>query len=352
MGSEAPAAAPLWADVPADILGNVLRLLPCLADRASVRSVCRHWHAAARVQGLPAPLPVLVLTRFRFSCLTSDGALTAARRALMPVEVVGDDVLVVGSCDDWLMVVRPSRHAKENEETAGECFLVNAFSSEVVHLPCLHSLFIYGWMHGPTSAHPVRRFFHGANERESWLLCTAVLSASPSSGSKYVVVALSYHGVEPAVALWQPGMTSWYRFGNPLINSLMRGDVAFYQGKLYMVRKHTPNIFAFELREDEQGVNLSCSKHYAINPLIIPSKTIGYSMRCNIVVWRGKLLLIIRFFSGQFHNMECSLRNVEVFALELSTSPCGATQIHNFDGDCILFRIVVAGPFLLVCTLG
>ena len=95
----------MWADVPADILGNVLRLLPCLADRASVQSVCRHWHAAARVQGLPAPLPVLVLTRFRFSCLTSDGALTAARRALMPVEVVGDDVLVVGSSDDWLVVV-------------------------------------------------------------------------------------------------------------------------------------------------------------------------------------------------------------------------------------------------------
>jgi hypothetical protein len=152
------------------------------------------------------------------------------------------------------------------------------------------------------------------------------------------VVALSYHGVEPAVALWQRGMTSWYRFGNPLINSLMRGDVTFNQGKLYMVRKRTPNIFAFELREDEQGVNLSCSKHYAINPLIIPSKTIGYSMKCNVVVWRGKLLLIIKFFGGQFHNMECNLRNVEVFALDLSTSPCGVTPIHNFDGNCIFVQ--------------
>jgi hypothetical protein len=118
----------------------------------------------------------------------------------------------------------------------------------------------------------------------------------------------------------------------------MRGDVTFNQGKLYMVRKRTPNIFAFELREDEQGVNLSCSKHYAINPLIIPSKTIGYSMRCNMVVWRGKLLLIIRFFRGQFHNMECNLRNVEVFALDLSTSPCGVTPIHNFDGNCIFVQ--------------
>jgi hypothetical protein len=50
----------------------------------------------------------------------------------MSLEVVGDDVRIVGSCDDWLMVVRPSGHAKENEETAGECFLVNAFFSWVV----------------------------------------------------------------------------------------------------------------------------------------------------------------------------------------------------------------------------
>jgi len=90
-----------WADVPADILGTVLGLLPCLADRASVRSVCSDWRAAARVQALPAPLPVLVLPRFiRFSCLTSGGALTAARRAVMPVVAAGDDALIVGSSDD------------------------------------------------------------------------------------------------------------------------------------------------------------------------------------------------------------------------------------------------------------
>ena len=99
---------------------------------------------------------------------------------------------------------------------------------------------------------------------------------------------------------------------------------------------YTADIFAFELREDEHGVSLSCPEHYKINPLI-PSKTAG-SRRCNLVVWRGKLLLIIRFFSGQFHNMECNLGNVEVFALELRTSPCGATQIHNFDGDCIFVQ--------------
>ena len=84
---------------------------------------------------------------------------------------------------------------------------------------------------------------------------------------------------------------------------------------------YTADIFAFELREDEHGVSLSCPEHYKINPLI-PSKTAG-SRRCNLVVWRGKLLLIIRFFSPQIlRNMGRSLRNVEVFALDFSTSPC------------------------------
>jgi hypothetical protein len=64
---------------------------------------------------------------------------------------------------------------------------------------------------------------------------------------------------------------------------LIRGDLAFYEGKLYMVSKYTPDIFAFELREDEHGVSSSCPEHYAINPLI-PSKTTG-SRRCNLVVY-------------------------------------------------------------------
>ncbi|CAD6342868.1 unnamed protein product [Miscanthus lutarioriparius] len=224
-----------WADVPADILGTVLGLLPCLADRASVRSVCSDWRAAARIQALPAPLPVLVLPRFiRFSCLTSNGALTAARHAMMPVVAAGDDALIVGSSDDC------------------------------------------------------QRAHRGA----------------------------------PGLALWQPGMTSWYLCRSARIDSFS-GDLAFYQGKL----------------EDEHGVSLSCAEHYKINRLI-PSKTID-STRCNLVVWREKLLLIIRFYSDYtYMTMDCKPQSVEVFALDFSTSPCGVTQIHNFDSG---FRSFSAG---------
>jgi len=92
----------------------------------------------------------------------------------------------------------------------------------------------------------------------------------------------------------------------------------------------------FELREDEHGVSLFCAEHYKINRLI-PSKTID-STRCNLVVWREKLLLIIRFYSDYtYMTMGCK-PSVEVFALDFSTSPCGVTQIHNFDGDCIFVQ--------------
>ena len=60
------AAASLWVFILADILGVVLRFLPSLADRASVRSVCRHWRDATHGHSLPPPLPLLVLPRFRF----------------------------------------------------------------------------------------------------------------------------------------------------------------------------------------------------------------------------------------------------------------------------------------------
>ena len=60
-----------------------------------------------------------------------------------------------------------------------------------------------------------------------WLLCLATA-----------------HRGAPGLALWQPGMTSWYLCRSARIDSFS-GDLAFYQGKLYVVRKSRPRIFAF-----------------------------------------------------------------------------------------------------------
>ena len=117
----------------------------------------------------------------------------------------------------------------------------------MVHLPCLQqSPCNYDWLDESTSARPIPRFFNGTKEQESWLLLLcAVLSASPRSGSNYIVAALSCcHRGAPGLALWQPGMTSWYLCRSARIDSFS-GDLAFYQGKLYVVRKSRPRIFAF-----------------------------------------------------------------------------------------------------------
>ena len=83
---------------------------------------------------------------------------------------------------------------------------------------------------------------------------------------------------------------------------------------------------------------------HTIDPLI-PSKPSCW-MRCNMVVWRGKLLLIIRSFSQHTYRiMECKPHSVEVFALDFSIRPCGFTQIHNFDGDCIFVQKSCCRPF-------
>ncbi|CAO2146791.1 unnamed protein product [Urochloa humidicola] len=128
----------LWAGVPADILGTVLRLLPCFTDRSAARSACRHWRATSAA-GLPPPLPLLAapaaLPKLRLSCLQCPGGtLAAARHATTGVPAAaGNVVSYVGSSGAWLAGVASSRDAAADADV--ECFLVNALSHEVVRLP-------------------------------------------------------------------------------------------------------------------------------------------------------------------------------------------------------------------------
>lgn len=124
------------------MLHLVLRWLPCLADRARVRLVCSHWRAITCSHGVAPPLPLLMLPKFRFSSLSSDGALAAVRRLPMPWEFVADDARWVGSSQEWLAGVQPSRYCKRAD---GKCFLLNAFSHEVVHLPHLSAFNFFNY---------------------------------------------------------------------------------------------------------------------------------------------------------------------------------------------------------------
>ncbi|CAL4980241.1 unnamed protein product [Urochloa decumbens] len=288
-GDELPPPASLWADIHPDILGVVLRFLPCSADRARVRSVCRRWRAAARSQTrLPPPLPLLVLPEFRLSCLTSDIELTAPRRLLMPGEVAVDDAHYVGSYDEWAVGVAPIKVCSESggrdyfTNLGRECFLVNAFSQRVVRLPRLcRTSYICG--HFSCKILPVINGSGGVDFK--------------INGS----YTISPHKVS--------GMTSWHICTGGRI-----GD----------------------------GPNLLPSTRCVTEPLPpLPMEENG-SLNCNMVVWRGNLLLVLRYYDSSFDDRKIE---VEVFAVDFNTNPYGLPRIHNFDGDCIFIGSGSSKPF-------
>jgi hypothetical protein len=109
---------PSWADIPRDLAGMVLRLLPSRADRVRFAAVCPQWRAAARQLPLPPPLPLLALPdgtfyslpngeRFRFPGFGCAGYKSAC-------------------CGRWLVFPRDDG-----------CFLVDPFSGSTVVLPPL-----------------------------------------------------------------------------------------------------------------------------------------------------------------------------------------------------------------------
>ncbi|KAK3120193.1 hypothetical protein QOZ80_9AG0683440 [Eleusine coracana subsp. coracana] len=294
---------PSWAGLQADALGVVLRFLPLKADRSRLRSVCRNWRAAASGHAVPPPLPMLVLPRFRFSSLSPRGALTAARQAWMPPEVAPDHVHCVGSSGEWLVGAR---------QAFGECFLVNAFSQKLVNLPCLSDS---GYRCSLYSLHKV------------------ALSALPDSGSECIVAAFGFRGSNPELSLWKPGMMSWHVCRDALIAGHV--DIVFYQGKLYMLWRFTPCLFSFELRVDKHGVSVTRVEDCLIESLLPKPLRHNDIVSCNIVVWRGKLLLIIRYYGGAYHQAWRNVLKVEVLTLDFSTKPYGVTEIHGFGTDCV-----------------
>jgi hypothetical protein len=284
-----------WAGLQLDALGIVLSFLPCPADRARVRSVCRQWRAAARGRGVAPPLPLLVLPRFRFAGLTPGGVLAPARRAWMPPELDADNACCVGSYDAWLVGAG---------QAGGECFLVHAFSHEVRRLPPLG-----------TSDCSLRK---------------AALSASPESGPNCIVAAFIIRWSKPELALWRSGMKSWRVCHHALLAGHI--DIAFYQGKLYVLWRFTPCLFAFEISEDERGVTISRMKDCMIEKLLPSTLGLYHELSCNMVEWSGRLLLIIRYYAVyQARNRV----KVKVFAMDLSTNPVGLTEIRSFGSDCI-----------------
>uniref|UniRef100_A0A0A9BEF6 KIB1-4 beta-propeller domain-containing protein n=1 Tax=Arundo donax TaxID=35708 RepID=A0A0A9BEF6_ARUDO len=160
-----------------------------------------------------------------------------------------------------------------------------------------------------------------ANDLYTMSFCKVALSASPDSGSKYIVAASSDHKGALELALWQLGMMLWHVCSGVDIDGPK--DLAFYQGKLYVLLRHKIRLFAFVLEEDDCGFMVSrvecclteLPRHHPFQE--------GGAISCNMVVWRGELLLIIRHYGhydSSCHRKRKVLK-VKVFAVDVITNP-------------------------------
>ncbi|XBI07386.1 hypothetical protein VPH35_135299 [Triticum aestivum] len=291
-----------WADVPQDILGIVAGRLPCVEDRARMRSVCAAWRAAARLhRPPPPPLPLLVHADFTFSSFSPDGVRMGARRVPLPEGVAADDVRCVGSFEGWLAGVRPNEGRYLGD---GECFLMNPFSRDVLHLP-------------PPSA---SSHFVDAHSRS--------LPIIGGSGVVECTINAPQNGAK--LALWRPGMASWCVCLGGCISKF--SDITFYQGKLYVLSELTTNLFVVEITDDGADCGLMVSR---VERCVaeLPEVKDSYKQRWNLVEWHGKLLLIARYLGGGVSwNDICK---VGVYVVDLSTKPLRFTEINTLDGDCI-----------------
>ncbi|TVU39182.1 hypothetical protein EJB05_12589, partial [Eragrostis curvula] len=106
-----------WSDLPWDLSGKVLRLLPALADRACFAAVCLQWRAAARQLPLPPALPLLALRNGTFY------SLPYGKPFHFPgFGCVGYQNAAV--CGSWLVIMRDDG-----------CFLFDPFAGATVTLP-------------------------------------------------------------------------------------------------------------------------------------------------------------------------------------------------------------------------
>uniref|UniRef100_A0A0E0MGV6 KIB1-4 beta-propeller domain-containing protein n=1 Tax=Oryza punctata TaxID=4537 RepID=A0A0E0MGV6_ORYPU len=318
-----------WKDIPADLLGLVLRLIPCAADRARVRSVCSSWRDAAAIQRPPPPLPMLVFSRFSFASFSSFSP-TMVITEFGRIQLHEDGSLRwVGSFDEWLVGTRPSRVCKYADS---HCFLVNAFSRETIQLPrpSAFRLFYYICKTLPIVNTPGSVDIIVREHEYSVCFRKVVLSDSPSSGSMCTLAAISHC----ILALWHPGMTAWCVCRSFWFDG--SADIAFYQGRIYMVMVTTYlpyilSILFFQLEEVDGRVMVSYVEQCVTETL--PPVEGCVVKEFHIVEWRGKLLLIVMYADRVW--VDRKIQKIGIYALDFSTNPHSLTEIKNLDGDCL-----------------
>nr|XP_034569965.1 uncharacterized protein LOC117834515 [Setaria viridis] len=207
-----------------------------------------------------APLPVCVRKGSKASRFCAEGTLTGARlRVPLPERETGSagSVRCVGSFQGWLVGVKLNKGRYFGDL---RCFLMKAFSRDVVRLPPpsagARHVDAYSWSLPIVNGSGVVNCAINATQCVM-SFCKVVLSTSPDSGFRCVAVGISIIKSAAKLAFWQSGMKSWCICDGDCITEFM--DVVFCQGKLYMLSssEFTIDLFAFEISEDNIGMIVS-----------------------------------------------------------------------------------------------
>uniref|UniRef100_A0A452ZWX3 Uncharacterized protein n=1 Tax=Aegilops tauschii subsp. strangulata TaxID=200361 RepID=A0A452ZWX3_AEGTS len=229
---------PSWSDLPLDLAGLVLRLLPGYADRARFAAVCPQWRAAARQQLRTPSLPLLVLPDGTFYSLPYEEPFCFPGCGFAGYK---------SACGSWLVFPRDDG-----------CFLVNPFSRATMTLPPLSSVRLrppsavakWSYEHGSKFAVPYTTWMH-INDSEKLhiiklILCSPNLVAA-LVGVEHTSQILMCQPGAFQILMCQPGASSWSVRAYDQCKGFE--DMAFYQGKLYTIA-NDENLLVVNISQD------------------------------------------------------------------------------------------------------
>jgi hypothetical protein len=215
-----------WSDIPLDLAGRLLHLLPAYVDRVRFAAVCPQWRGAARQLLLPPPLPILAVPDGSFY------SVPYGKRFRFPGFGCAD--FKAAACGSWLVFPRDDG-----------CFLVDPFAGATVKLPSLSQIRLR-----PSNAVSDRRIDHPyitwmtlINDKKRTLTLNKLILCSPN-----LAAATFGHGPICQILMCQPGASSWsVRAYDVCMSS---ADMAFYQGKLYALIDVDESLHVVNISQD------------------------------------------------------------------------------------------------------
>jgi hypothetical protein len=269
-----------WSDIPRDLAGHVLRLLPAYADRARFAAVCPQWRTAARQFSLPPPLPLLALPDGTFY------SLPYGKLFRFPGFGCGD--YKIASCGSWLVFPRDDG-----------CFLVDPFAGATVTLPALSRVRLR-----PPNAVAKYVTIDGGKGRRcdpyvTWMhmkdmnMFQVPMIRKLTICSPNLVAALVGMGCASQILVCQPGASSWSVRANDPCNVFE--DMSFYQEKLYALSNledlRTMNIGQHPRTGDPQVSRIG--QIIRGDRIVVPDDII-LKRKLYLVESRGALLMVRR----------------------------------------------------------